>query len=265
VAASAFATGVDGFVGVFHWPEVCSGDRGRSLIGHASGGNMQWNMALGIPALDPDEIEYPSSDGQPLAETSVHAEAMAQAFFVLDRFFKDRADVNVGMNLLFYYEKGNAAARFSPDVYVSVGAPKGPRRVYKIWEEPVPPTFVLEVSSRGTWLEDSGNKQALCASLGVREYFLFDPEADYLDPPLQGYRLEGKHYVPIAADATGALFSAALGVLLQPELPLLRFLDARSSGRLPFHDELHDRIELEEARIQQLEAELAELRAKVRG
>lgn len=51
--------------------------------------------------------------------------------------------------------------------------------IYKLWEEGGRvPVFVMEVSSRKTWLEDIGNKKALCARLGVADYFLFDPEED---------------------------------------------------------------------------------------
>jgi Uma2 family endonuclease len=244
---------------------------------------MQWNMTLGLPQRSQEELDYPSSDGQPMAETSLHAEVMAESCLLLQRHFVARADVNVGMNLLFYYEKGNSGARFSPDVYVSIGAPKGPRRVYKMWEEPVPPTFVLEVSSRGTWLEDMGNKQALCAKLGVSEYFLFDPDADYLNPPLQGFRLQGKHYTAIPESADGLVRSDALGLDLRAELPMLRFSNPSTGEPLPFVLELDDALETErrlleterrlleterrlraetEARLATAEAELARLRAK---
>lgn len=211
-----------------------------------------------------------------MAETSVHAEAMADSFFVLDRWFRERSDVNVGMNLLFYYEQGNPGARFSPDVYVSIGAPKGPRRVYKLWEEPVPPTVVFEMSSRGTWVEDAGNKKALCASFGVAEYFLFDPQADYLDPPLQGFRLTDGAYLPIPPDEHGVLRSTALGLGLRAEIPRLRFIDLRTDTRVPFSSELGEellderdlrmaaeaRAHSAEARARAAEAELVRLRAK---
>lgn len=230
---------------------------------------MQWNMTFGVPARSAEEIEYPSSDCQPMAETSVHAEAMADSFFVLDRWFRERADVNVGMNLLFYYEEGNPKARFSPDVYVSIGAPKGPRRVYKLWEEPVAPKVVFEMSSRGTWVEDAGNKKALCARFGVAEYFLFDPEADYLDPPLQGFRLADEVYLPIPRDEHGVLRSEALGLGLRAEIPRLRFIDLRTDTRVPFSSELGDELTDErelrmaaEARARAAEAELERLRAK---
>lgn len=62
-------------------------------------------------------------------------------------------------------------------MFVVFGVPKRQRRVYKLWEEGARPAFVLELSSRGTWVEDAGNKKALCARFGVQEYFLFDPEA----------------------------------------------------------------------------------------
>jgi Uma2 family endonuclease len=66
-------------------------------------------------------------------------------------------------------------------------APPGP--LPKLWEEQQVPAFVLEVTSGASRIEDKGPKKGLCAELGVREYFMFDPEADYLKPPLQGYRL----------------------------------------------------------------------------
>lgn len=49
--------------------------------------------------------------------------------------------------------------------------------------------MVIEVSSRRTWLEDLYKKWQLYARLGVREYFLFDPQYDYLPEPLMAWRL----------------------------------------------------------------------------
>jgi Uma2 family endonuclease len=236
----------------------------RALIARGSRGKMSWNMAFDVPMRSADELEYPSSDGQPMAETSVHAEAMADAFFVLDQHFRERADVNVGMNLLFYYEKGNAGARFSPDVYVSIGAPKGPRRVYKMWEEPVPPTVVFEMSSRGTWLEDAGNKKAICQKFGVAEYFLFDPEAEYLDPPLQGFRLAAGEYVPIAPNEQGLVVSARLGLGLRAEIPRLRFVELGTGALVPFADELGAKLLVALSRADEAEASASDARARAR-
>src|SRR5262249_14174899 len=58
----------------------------------------------------------------------------------------------------------------------------------------------------------------------VREYFLFDPHGDYLDPQLQGYRLRGGQYRAIRA-VQGRLPSQELGLHLEPNGNNLRFYD----------------------------------------
>src|SRR5947208_6516042 len=96
--------------------------------------------------LAPRRVNYPESDGKPLGETDVHIRAMIDAFFKLDVHFLERSDVYVASDNLLYFEEGNPRRFVSPDVYVVVGARKGLRRVYLLWEERLPPTFVLEVS-----------------------------------------------------------------------------------------------------------------------
>jgi len=94
-----------------------------------------------------------------------------------------------------------------------MGRPPGRRRIWKLWDEDgVGPTVVFEISSRGTWVEDFGNKKALCERLGVDEYFVIDPEREYLDPPVQGWRAVEGRFEPIEHDAEAALASDVLGV-----------------------------------------------------
>ena len=138
----------------------------------------------------------------------------------------------VSGNMMMYYEQGNPAACFSPDVFVAMGAGDGERRVYRLWAEACGPTVVFEVSSRSTSLEDEGNKKVLCQRLGVQEYWLYDPEGEYLAPRLQGYRLKVWHYLPIAAEVDGSLVSTALGVRLRLAGGLLELYDDASGARL---------------------------------
>jgi Uma2 family endonuclease len=217
-------------------------------------------MTFGIPVTPPDELEYPSSDGQPMAETQLHGEAMVAAHQALKRYFAKRGDVQIGIDNLVYYEKGNSAARFAPDVYVAIGAEKRTRRVYKLWEEPVPPSFVLEVSSRGTWLADHGIKKALCERLGITDYFLFDPEAEYLDPVLQGFSLVSGSYQRVIPSADGSLESKALGLRLRAEGELVRFFD--QNGPLPQTDEIVARVSEADARRTDAEARRADAEAR---
>ena len=67
------------------------------------------------------------------------------------------------------------------------------------------------MTSPSTRDEDLKEKFALYRDvLKVREYFLFDPKAEYLEPPLQGYRLVDGEYVPIPSVA-GRLPSEVMG------------------------------------------------------
>ena len=50
------------------------------------------------------------------------------------------------------------------------------------------PNAAIEVTSRKTKREDLKAKPAIYARIRVPEYFLYDPTADYLQPPLQGFR-----------------------------------------------------------------------------
>ena len=74
-------------------------------------------------------------------------------------------------------------------------------------------------------------KSSRCTAivLGVKEYFLFDPFEDYLDPPIQGYRLRKGAYVPIKpvngrlpSQVTGLAPGAVTGSRLcgrEPDVP----------------------------------------------
>ena len=138
--------------------------------------------------LPHDAVVYPCSDGQPMAETQIHGECMMYVTAALRRWFEKhgRADVYVGSNNFLYYERGNPRAVVAPDVYVVLGASASPPRdTYMLWNEPKGPDFVLEVTSASTRRDDERRKRDVYAALGVSEYFLYDPRAEYLAPPLQ--------------------------------------------------------------------------------
>ncbi|MBI3202088.1 MAG: Uma2 family endonuclease [Myxococcales bacterium] len=198
-----------------------------------------------------------------MAETDVHRDELVAAVESLKARYASRDDVYVAGDLLVYYEEGNSKARFAPDVFVVFGVPKRPRRVYKLWEEGIAPAFVLELSSRGTWVEDAGNKKALCARFGVQEYFLFDTEADYLDPPLQGFRLEGGELRRFEPDEHGVFESKVLGLFLKLEDLRLRMIDVVTGEALLRPEQLERaRREEREARLA-AEAEVERLRAEL--
>ena len=164
-------------------------------------------------------VEYPSSDGEPMAESDYQYEPLTYAADSLKVYFQDRADVYVAANHFVYYEEGVPSSVVAPDVYVVLGAAKRKRDSYLLWKEPKGPDFVLEITSRSTRTRDQREKRDLYKSLGVTEYFCFDPTLTFLAPPLIGHRLSGGRYVPIRpkyeTETSIALHSKVLGLDLR--------------------------------------------------
>ncbi|MGH2541761.1 MAG: Uma2 family endonuclease [Ardenticatenaceae bacterium] len=183
-------------------------------------------MSIQIPLAPTTQIEYPESDGKPMAETEAHRQEMTDLIEALAEFFRALPTVYVGGNMLLYYEEGNPRASVAPDVFVVKGVPKHQRRTYQLWREGQPPTVIWEITSRSTRLEDLGNKRVLYAILGVQEYYLFDPLEEYLTPSLQGFELINGEYEHIEPMADGSLLSQALGLSLRRENNRLRLIDA---------------------------------------
>lgn len=182
-------------------------------------------------------IDYPESDGSLIAESDWHRDELFDLIYRLKGRYAEREDVYVSGHLLVYYEEGVPGSVFAPDVMVVFGVPRTPRRVYKLWEEERAPAVVFEVSSRKTWLEDRGNKRALCERLGIAEYWLWDPRYEYLAPPLQGYRLVNGIYRALRANAAGCVESATLDLRLCAEGNRLEAYDRGTGRRLPRPDD----------------------------
>lgn len=178
---------------------------------------------------------YPSSDGEPMAESEAHMLAMVMLIVLLRKHFLDHPDVFVIGNMFWYYEEGNPLARKAPDLMVVKGVDPSPRfgrRSFKSWEERGQPCFILELTSEGTASEDTDDKLELYQRLGVREYFLFDSTATLLDRPLIGYRLMRGVYEPLIPAADGSLPSNDLGLRFVPHGPDLAIVDMRTGRRL---------------------------------
>jgi Uma2 family endonuclease len=239
-------------------------------------------MAVSV-VQTPQRIHYPSSDGQPVAESDFQLQPLLYAVTTLRTHFQERADVYVAGNMFIYYEEGNPEAVVAPDVFVVLGTTKRDRASYMLWEEPKGPDFVLEITSRSTRTKDQGPKRGTYAFLGVREYFQYDPTHDYLVPALQGARLVAGSYqalLPtILPDGTLVLHSEVLGFDVRLEEGTLRFYDPVTGQKLLSHAEIEQALRAveqarreaearagrEEAARQAAEARIAELEARLRA
>lgn len=185
---------------------------------------------------------YPSSDGKPMAECDLHRKEMMYLIEALEGWYEDAPDIYVSGNLLLYYVRGDRNCVVAPDVFVVKGIPKRDRDLYKLWEEGRGPAFVIEVTSDSTRDEDLGRKRSLYEQWGVEEYFLHDPDEDYLEPGLQGYRLVNGRYQTIVPEADGALLSRTTGLRLRRDGNHLRLIDPATGTPLSGIEELREAV-----------------------
>ena len=214
----------------------------------------------------PRKVHYPESNGLPLAETRFQWDSLTYAASALDVHFRDRPEVAVEGNRLLYYVEGDPRLRVAPDVFVVFGVPKRRRRTYLLWEEGKAPDFVLEVTSRSTRRNDQGFKRDLYARLGVREYWLFDPTGDWLDPHLQGHELFDGRYerLPPAGIEGGerVFHSTVLGLDVYVDRGEIRFRDPARGRKLLTLEEAELALEETELALKEARARIAELEGK---
>jgi Uma2 family endonuclease len=227
------------------------------------------------------EIDYPETDGAPMGETELHVHWTIRLRDILKERYRGQR-VYVGADMFIYYVEGEPYRNVCPDVFVVLDCDPHIREIYKLWEEGKPPTVVFELTSRGTRREDEVQKPSTYALIGVQEYFLYDPKAEYLHPPLTGFRRDGEAFRRIEPTDRGALVSAALGVTLELDGRDLLLRDAATGDVLLTSTEAAEAAQHEaeaaqraaetrlaeaqsertadKARIAELEAELARLR-----
>ena len=144
----------------------------------------------------PDELRLPSSEDEPVPWDTRQAVAIVDCFDSLQRHWRGRLDVFVGLDQFLYwdpaYKPGTKGGNppVAPDVYVAFDVANRHRNSYVVWEEGKPPDFVLEVASPSSRRKDEKEKPGIYAEIGVPEFFLYDPEGK-LKPALSGFELRG--------------------------------------------------------------------------
>jgi len=224
-----------------------------------------------------EEIYYPETDGEPMAESDFQRNPLIYAVKALDIYFARQPDVYVSGNLLLYYVEGNPKKAVAPDVFVVFGVPKKLRPIYKVWEEGKGPDVVIEITSKTTRQRDEEDKPTIYRDMGVHEYFQYDPTGDYLRPALRGRRLDASgayHLIPPMSQNGGSgvlvLPSRVLDLELHLDQGRLRLFDPLSKSYLFSHEEEREaRIQWEEkckveaeARRQEAEARRQEAEAR---
>ena len=71
-------------------------------------------MAVTIDRRPVGEVEYPTSDGKPMAETDKHRALMMYLIYALTVYFRGRPDVYVSGNNLVFYQEGERLRLYDP-------------------------------------------------------------------------------------------------------------------------------------------------------
>ena len=228
-----------------------------------------------FPAAPTDTgIYYPEEDGQPMAATDLHRDILMRTIYALTEHFSPDPSVYVSGDILMYYVQGLPEKVVAPDVLVTFGIGNKRRRTYKVWEAGKVPDFAMEFSSENTYRNDLDAKKELYASLGIRDYFLYDAEARFLPTPLMGYTLVDSAYEAIPEDERGNVRSAALnldfhaceeglGIYNPVTGKWLRTRSERTETAEERAETAEERAEKEAAARQKADAEILQLREEI--
>lgn len=193
------------------------------------------------------EIIYPSSDGEPLAETYDHLIAITTTLLILLKHLEGQ-QATVLADQFLYYAQGFPRLRVAPDVMVILGVAPGGRDNYKTWVEGQVPAVIFEMTSPGTRSQDEVEKKKLYESIGVAEYWQFDPRGEWIVEKLRGYRLVGdleRVYMPIVDNR-----SNVLQLQLSVDQKIIAFHRLDNGVKLLTNDELNIALEQTEQRFE---------------
>jgi Uma2 family endonuclease len=133
-----------------------------------------------VQQLQPDALatlDYPDSDGQPMADNTKQFRWIVVIKENLELLFASDPQVFVAGDLLWYPVEGNNTIRQAPDAMVVVGRPKGDRGSYRQWEEDgIAPQVVFEILSPGNRFGEMLRKLGFYDRHGVEEYYVYDPD-----------------------------------------------------------------------------------------
>ena len=144
---------------------------------------------------------------------------------------------------------------------------------YVISEQGKPPDFVLEIASRGTWREDTGEKREVYATFGIPEYWRFDETGEFYGDRLSGDRLVGGSYEPIeierVSEDTWQGHSEVLALDIRWRSGQLEWYDPWTglqivtlSAERAARMQAESQVEIAEGRVRELEDELRRLRGE---
>jgi Uma2 family endonuclease len=214
-----------------------------------------------------DEVKY-YYDSHPtqedlMGETSFHADLVNYLLDVLRWLFHGRLCA-IYDNLNFYQTPNSKEYPLAPDIAIIPGIAHRPIRSWRVGKSGPAPQVVFEIASEETWKKDLAEKPGKYASMGVQEYFAYDPH-DFPLPAsnnrrLFGWQLDRSGYSmrEMQPRPDGSLWSPILESWLVPDGTWLRLYDSTGQLRLTRAEAADQRAD---AAVQQAQALADKLRS----
>jgi Uma2 family endonuclease len=208
-----------------------------------------------VDAID-EQVLYPDSDGEPMAENTLQYQWIVTIQGNLDDQYRNDTNVFVAGDLLWYAVEGQPTIRVAPDVFVAFGRPKGYRGSYKQWREGgVAPQVVFEILSPGNRPDAMGRKLEFYRNHNVDEYYIYDPDNN----DLLGYLRTDGELRPIAR--MHGWVSPRLGIRFDMSGPELVIWRPDGQKFLTFLEQAAEREQAQE-RAQQAQASVDQERRR---
>lgn len=232
-------------------------------------------MQLRTKVLPPYDPDYPDSDGQPMADSTLQYQWIVMLVSGLRALFQHREDVFVAGDLLWYPVQGHREICAAPDAMVAFGRPKGHRRSYKQWDEAgLAPQVAFEVRSHKNTEAEMTRKREFYERYGVQEYYDYDPD----EKELKVWLRNGDRFEPVpnpegfVSPLLGISFELPPGedmVVYKPDgtfmrapeeaMARLEVAEAQNVDLLEENAELEERARQAEAKLRELEEQLRRL------
>lgn len=240
-------------------------------------------MAVQVNFLGPEFDVFEDDTEETLVGSSTHQGAIVATVQGIDDCAIERDlpwFVGNQITLVMPRRSDRPAAQPAPDICVHPTLTRAPRTSLQIAIDG-PPALAIEITSPSTAvardlnMNSPAGKPQLFEAMGIPEYLVFDPLAEFIGKQIWAQRLGPHGYVLWEPEANGRWLSQTLGISFAPQGFLLRVYN--QDGRLmPLHSELradnwHLRHQLDDERRQRaeeqqrlvvLEAELRRLRGE---
>jgi len=161
-----------------------------------------------------------------LGQSRSHFYAIKYLLLILEWLFESRGQkVGIVSEIGFYQTANKLEKPRQPDLAVVDGLEIVPKRKkdyspsYYVGADGPPPRVVFEIASQNTWQADLEEKPGVYARMGVKEYFVFDPQPGLgvwtnqwrAKERLIGWRLQANgSYAELAKDEQGRMWSEEL-------------------------------------------------------